>query len=311
MRMLDTAVGGAKRLVRVGLWESQLRSGMPAIMAQKAARPAFRRLWDAEVSVFSQWGEDGILDYLCDFAGLGRPSVVEFGAADFQECNSRFLAEYRNANVLAVDGRDDLESTVLRLNVGWRTTVRAVQTWITPDNANGLLERARGYFGGVDIISLDIDGNDYWVAESLDLSGVSIVLVEYQPLFGATLPVSVPRNDTFDRSKEHYTYLYSGASLQAFVELFARKGLTLVGTNRAVNNAFFLRSDLLEGFPLALPDPADLAEYTDGRIRESRDHDGKLSHLSGRERTDAMADMPLVNTVTGEHLTVGQAAQAG
>src|ERR1700712_2670133 len=124
--MLQGAVTEAKRLVKLRLWQYQMRQGMPAILAQKAARPSFRHLWDAEVSVFSQWGEDGILDHLCDFTGLARPSVVEFGAADFQECNSRFLAEYRNANVLAVDGRPDLASTVNRLDVGWRSTVEPV-----------------------------------------------------------------------------------------------------------------------------------------------------------------------------------------
>jgi hypothetical protein len=309
--VVNVAVGGAKRLVRTRVLEQQLRQGMPAILAQKAARPAFRRLWDAEVSVFSQWGEDGILDYLCDFLGLGRPSVVEFGAADFQECNSRFLAEYRNANVLAVDGRSDLESTVKKLFVGWRTTVDAVQAWITPENADALLTRARTAFGGVDIVSLDIDGNDYWVAESLDLTGVSIVVVEYQPLFGGALPVSVPRNDTFDRGKEHYSWLYYGASLRAYVELFQDRGFTLVGTNRPVNNAFFVRNDRLEGFPLELPDPsADLSDYVDGRIRESRDESGKLDHLSGAARVEVMADMPLVNTATGDRLTVGSSAQA-
>jgi hypothetical protein len=308
---VNGAVGGAKRLVRTRVLEQQLRQGMPAILAQKAARPAFRRLWDAEVSVFSQWGEDGILDYLCDFLGLGRPSVVEFGAADFQECNSRFLAEYRNANVLAVDGRPDLESTVKKLFVGWRTTVEAVQAWITPDNADALLNRARSAFGRVDVLSLDIDGNDYWVAESLDLTGVSIVVVEYQPLFGGALPVSVPRNDTFDRTKEHYSWLYYGASLRAFVQLFEARGFTLVGTNRPVNNAFFVRSDRLQDFPLELPDTAsDLAEYVDGHIRESRDRDGKLDHLSGRARVDVMAEMPLVNTSTGDRVTVGVSAQA-
>ena len=308
MRIVDSAVGGAKRLVRVRVLENQMRMGMPAILAAKAARPAFRRLWDAEVSVFSQWGEDGILDYLCDFLGLGRPSVVEFGAADFQECNSRFLAEYRNANVFAVDGRPDLERTVHSLNVGWRTTVHAVQAWITPDNADGLLARARTEFGGVDIVSLDIDGNDFWVAQSLDLTGVSVVVVEYQPLFGAELPLSVPRNDAFDRTQEHYSWLYYGASLRAFIDLFAAQGLVFVGTNRPVNNAFFVRADRLEGFPLELPDvESGLAEYVDVRIRESRDREGNLDHLSGKARTDVMAEMPLVNTSTGEQTTVSAA----
>lgn len=59
--------------------------------------------------------------------------------------------------------------------------------------------------GGVDLISLDIDGNDYWVAQALDLSSTSILVVEYNPLFGDKLPVSVPRNDKFDRTKEHHS----------------------------------------------------------------------------------------------------------
>jgi hypothetical protein len=308
VQIVNTAVVGAKRLVRVRMLEQQMRQGMPAILAQKAARPGFRRLWDADVSVFSQWGEDGILDYLCDFLGLGRPSVVEFGAADFQECNSRFLAEYRNANVLAVDGRTDLVPSVNSLQIGWRTTVLPVQAWITPENANGLLDQAREAFGGLDIVSLDIDGNDFWVAQSLDLAGVSVVVVEYQPLFGGRATVTIPRDDSFNRTKAHYSNLYYGASLRAFIELFGRSGFRLVGTNRPVNNAFFVREDRLDGFPLELPDPgSDLRDYVDFRIRESRDHSGALSFLSGSKRTDAIADMPLVDTLTGEHLTVAQA----
>jgi hypothetical protein len=278
---------------------------MPAILAAKAARPSFRRLWDAEVSVFSQWGEDGILDYLCDFLDLGRPRVVEFGAADFQECNSRFLAEYRNAAVLAVDGRSDLVPTVRSLPIGWRTTVLPVQTWITPDNANSLVEQARAAFGGVDIVSLDIDGNDYWVAQSLDLTEVSVVVVEYQPLFGATAAVSVPRDDSFDRTAQHHSNLYYGASLRAFVELFDKAGLRFVGSNRPVNNAFFVRGDLLEGWRLALPDvDGDLADFTDVRIRESRDSSGALNFLTGSDRVAAIADRPLVDLRSGAGLTV-------
>jgi hypothetical protein len=312
VQIVNTAVGGAKRLVRTRVLEQQMRQGMPAILAQKAARPGFRRLWDADVSVFSQWGEDGILDYLCDFLSLGRPSIVEFGAADFQECNSRFLAEYRNANVLAVDGRPDLVSSVNGLQIAWRTTVLPVQTWITPDNANGLLDQARSAFGGLDIVSLDIDGNDFWVAQSLDVTGVSVVVVEYQPLFGGVAPVTVPRDDAFDRTKAHYSNLYYGASLRAFVDLFGAAGLRLVGTNRPANNAFFVREDRLEGWQLELPDvSSDLHEYVDCRIRESRDHAGHLSFLSGKARVDVMADMPLVHTGTGERLTVGRAAAQG
>lgn len=281
------------------------RSGVGAIMAQKAARPTFRHLWDAEVPVYSQWGEDGILDYLCDFLDLARPRAVEFGAGNFLECNTRFLAEHRSAAVMAVDARPDLATTIASLRVNWCTTILPRQEWITPLTAPALLKEAQAEFGAVDIVSLDIDGNDYWVADSLPLDEVTIVVVEYNPLFGARYPLSVPRHDNFDRTQAHYSFLYYGASLRAFVTLLARRGLTFLGSNRAGNNAFFVRSSRLAGWPLPVPDPRDLSPYTDWRCRESRDRSGNLDLRTGRERIDIMADLPLVDTVTGEVVPVG------
>jgi hypothetical protein len=285
-------------------------AGAAAIMAQRAARPAFRHLWDAEVPVYSQYGEDGILDYLLDFLDLARPRVVEFGAGDFTECNTRFLAEYRSAAVMAVDARDDLTAKVARLPVNWRTTILVRQSWITPDTAPQLLKEAQAAFGGVDLVSLDIDGNDYWVLESLALDDISVVVAEYNPLFGGLHRVSVPRDDHFDRTRAHYSWLYYGASLPAMVGLLAERGFTFLGSNRACINAFFVRSDHLSGFPLSIPDSQDLRRYTDWRVRESRDRSGQLDFRTGTERLAAVADLPLVDTTTGAALVVQDAHTA-
>lgn len=286
------------------LSEACYRAGVAAILAQRAARQSFVHLWDAEVSVFSQWGEDGILDFLCDHAGLVKPRAVEFGAGNFHECNTRFLAEYRSASVMAVDGRDDPVASVDALSVKWRTAVIARHEWITPVSAAGILRDARAAFGGVDLVSLDIDGNDYWVAEALPLDGEAVVVVEYNPLLGGELPVSVPRDDRFDRTVAHYSWLYYGASLPAFVNLFTERGYTFAGANRAGSNAFFLRGDLASGFPLTLPDPADLSPYVDWRGRESRDQAGRLDYLTGDDRLSVIADLPLVNTVANQTVRV-------
>jgi hypothetical protein len=77
--------------------------GQSAILSSRAASNNFKDLWDAEVKVYSQWGEDGILDYICEAIGISKPNVIEIGAGNFIECNSRFLAESRNANIIAVD----------------------------------------------------------------------------------------------------------------------------------------------------------------------------------------------------------------
>jgi len=281
----------------------QLRIGQAALMAQRAARHTFRHLWDAEVCVFSQWGEDGILDYLCDLTGISKPRVVEFGAGDFTECNSRCLAENRSASVLAVDARTDLESSVMRRDIRWRTTVIPRTEWITPDTAPLAMAAAHEAFGGVDIVSLDIDGNDYWVAESLPLEGVSIVVVEYNPAFGHERSVTVPRDDQFDRTAAHFSWVYYGASLRAFIELFADKGLTFVGTNRACNNAFFLRS-VPDSLPFPVPG-ADLSRFTDVRFREARNESGVLAleHPSAILRRSP--ELALVDTASSTLTNLG------
>jgi hypothetical protein len=269
-----------------------------AILAQRAARGTFRHLWDSEVSVFSQWGEDGILDYLCEALDMVKPKALELGVGNYTECNTRFLAHYRSASVVAVDGRNDLIDTIGSLDLRWKTTIMALEQWITPDNVQEICAQARDFMGDIDILSLDIDGNDYWVAEAIDLTTVRMIVVEYNPVFGAGDPVSVPRNDTFNRSDAHYSCLYYGASLRAFIDLFSSRGFDLVGTNRVGSNAFFVRRNEASFDQLVLPDPQNLDRYVDWRVRESRSVNGELTFLTGSARREMIEDLPLVNVNT-------------
>lgn len=285
----------------------EFRLGQAAILAQRAARDTFTDLWEAEVQVYSQWGEDGIIDYLCDCLSLARPRALELGAGNFLECNTRFLAENRSASVVAVDARSDLGPTLASLPLYWRTSVWALSEWITPETVPGIVARARSLMGGLDIVSLDVDGNDYWVAERLDLEGVGLVILEYNALFGHQRAVTVPRDDQFDRSTAHPSWQYWGASLRAWVDLMRKRGFSIVGTNRACFNAFFCPTARLDDIPLPAVDTADLSRYVDSRIRDSRGADGNLSYLAGRARVDAIRDMPVIDVVTGERITVGAA----
>lgn len=267
--------------------------GQNSIIGSRANSSNFKNLWDAEVKVFSQWGEDGILDFLCETLGISKPKMLEVGAGNFRECNSRFLAEHRNASVYLVDGRPDLINTAERDPLIWKTHLFAVNTWVTPENIQSIYKDAIDKMNGLDIFSLDIDGNDYWVLDSCPIDGVEIMVVEYNPLFGASLPVTVPRDDNFDRRTKHYSCLYYGASLPAFISLFRERGFAFIGTNRVGNNAFFIRSENLN--KLSFKPNADLSVYVDWRIRETRNSEGKLSLHSGFERVNAIRDLPLVN----------------
>lgn len=244
---------------------------------------------DAEFTVFSQFGEDGILQFLVQRVPVEREIFVEFGVEDYHESNTRFLLVHDNWRGLIIDGgRGHLEylrSTAL----GWRHQIDGVSAFIDRDNINDLI-RSAGIEGDIGLLSVDIDGNDYWVLERIDVVSPRILSVEYNSTFGPEAAVTVPYDPGFVRSEHHSSSLYWGASLAALTRLANRKGCALVGSNRAGNNAFFVRRDLLGDIP-----ELTVAEaYAASRFRESRGPDGELTYVSDhRDRLALLAEMPL------------------
>ena len=293
------------RVVAPELRNFRFLTGQAAILSSRANSENFKNLWDAEVKVYSQWGEDGILDYLCERLEISKPNVLEVGAGNFSECNSRFLAENRNASVFAVDGRQDLISSVESSSLRWKNHIFAHETWVSPRNINEIISNAEKAIGKIDIFSLDLDGNDYWILQESNLETVSIVVVEYNPLFGNLRSVSVPRDDEFDRKSKHYSWLYYGASLRAFEYLLGLKDFQFIGTNRVGNNAFFVRKEITSQIPLV--SDKDYSVYTDWRVRETRSKEGRLTFAAGYERVEEISHLELVDVVTGEKTTVGDA----
>ena len=284
----------------------KLAIGDSSINASTAARDQYKYLWDAEVSVFSQNGEDGILNYICDKLELGKPSVIEVGAGNFTECNSRYLAEHRSANVLAVDSRTDLESTVSKLFVYAKTNLLTRTCWVTTENINFLIESAKIEFGDVDIFSLDLDGNDYWVLEAADLSGIKVIVVEFNPLLSKTLPVSVPKDEKFDLTMKHSSWVYYGANLYAFIYLLEQRDFIFIGTTRHGSNAFFIEKSHIGRFNL-LRDY--LVLFSDVRARESRGENGELTFTSADKRQSLIADQPVVIVSTGKVVKISECWQ--
>jgi hypothetical protein len=277
--------------------------GQSAIISSRAAADSFKDLWDAEVKVYSQWGEDGILDYICGAIGVSKPNVIEIGAGNFIECNSRFLAESRNANIIAVDGRNDLKENIETSSVFWKSQIIPLVDWVTPDKINSIILLGEEKFGKIDIFSIDLDGNDYWIIKEANLTKIDVIVLEYNPIFGAIKEVSVPRDDEFDRYRKHFTGLYYGASLRAYIKLLFNKDFIFIGTNRVGNNAFFVKNNLLHNFKIAIP--SDLDKYVDWRIRESREESGRLSYLSGKDRLEVIKELPLIELTTQSEVNVG------
>lgn len=255
-----------------------------------------------EFSVFSQFGEDGMLAYILDHLdGPVAQRFVEFGVESYQEANTRYLVLTRNWEGLVMDGGHRHVEAIRADEVSWRHRLNAVCAFIDRDNINGLIGRA-GFAGELGVLSVDIDGNDYWVAQALNCVTPAVIVVEYNALFGSTAAVSIPYKADFTRTRAHHSNLYWGCSLGAWHHLLHARGFELVGCNSAGNNAFFVRANRL-GANLK---PLSAAEaFQPARFREARDQHGALT-FSAAPPADALS-LPLVDVTTGDTITWAQA----
>lgn len=251
-------------------------------------------LEEVEFQVFSQWGEDGIIQWLINNVDLDRKIFVEFGADDYVECNTRFLLMNNNWSGLIIDGNEEGIKKVREWNIYWKYELTAVAQFITKDNINSIILGA-GIQGDIGLLSVDIDGNDYWVLDAIDCIQPRILICEYNNVFGSDKRVTVPYDETFFRTDKHYSNLYWGCSLGALQSWAEKKGYYYMGSNSAGNNAFFVRRDCISCDRL----PNKRNEFVESKYRESRDENGKLTFLKGWERLKVIKEMELVNLDTG------------
>ena len=239
-----------------------------------------------EFKVFSQFGDDGIIQYLIHRLAPLPDSFVEFGVENYRESNTRFLLLNDNWRGLVLDGDQNCIRQIQNDEIYWRHTLTAKCAWVTRDNINELL-REVGFSDEIGLLSIDIDGNDYWIWEKLDAVDPAIVIAEYNSIFGPDLIVTIPYDPNFARHKAHYSGQFWGASLSALTLLATRKGYSLVGCNSAGNNAYFVRKDKTDHVRVLDAKEA----FVDARWRDSRDKNGTLTHLTGSERFQAIAEL--------------------
>jgi hypothetical protein len=221
-----------------------------------------RKFNDVEFRCFSQNGEDGILLYIFSLIGTTNRKCVEMCAGDGIECNTANLIVNHGWVGLLVDG---IASNVRRGRAFYsrcRDTFvwppRLVRQWITAENVNQILLDS-GFCGEIDLLSLDLDGVDYWIWRAIEAVRPRVVVLEFNDIWGVERSVTVPYAPRFAAKFGQHGAEYFGASLPAFVKLGRDKGYRLVGSGR-FGNAFFLRNDT--GLSL-LPeiDPAKCLEH--------------------------------------------------
>lgn len=258
----------------------------------KLARGA-NSLKDAEFKVFSQFGDDGIIQYLISHVKPRADTFIEFGVENYEEANTRFLLMNDNWKGLIIDGSSAFIDAIKASSFYWRYSLKAIASFVTVENINQLLVSS-GIIGPIGLLSIDIDGNDFWVWKAITVVDADIVVIEYNSLFGAERSISVPYRPDFVREQAHYSYLYFGASLRALYNLALEKGYAFVGCNQAGNNAYFVKQEKLNGIPELSVEEG----YVYSRFRESRNQDGQMSFLDGPERSALLEGLPVINTLT-------------
>ena len=256
---------------------------------QIANTPRLDQLADAEFRVSSQWGEDGIIEWLINKIPACGGTFVEFGVENYRESNTRFLLQHRNWRGLVLDGNGAQLNRLKHDPIFWRHDLTAIEAFITPDNINEHISKA-GFDGDIGLLSIDIDGQDFWVLEALDVVSPKILVCEYNAVLGDLHAITVPRDPNFRRLDAHWSGQYFGASLAAIRLLAERKGYVFCGTNSNGVNAFFVRSDAAAPILDAI---GDITAYPSTH-RDSLSSAGQRTFVARENRAALISDLPVM-----------------
>ncbi|MDQ6675550.1 MAG: hypothetical protein M3069_33280 [Chloroflexota bacterium] len=211
-------------------------------------------LAEAQFRSYSQNGEDGILLYIFSLIGTTSKTVVEMCAGNGIECNAaNLILNHRWIGLLFDGDEQNIQSGktfyAAHRDTNWLRPTLA-HAWITAENVNDLI-RSNGVAGEIDLLSLDMDGMDYWIWKAMDCIRPRVVVLEYNWVWGTERSVTVPYTTDFvntDPGGVHggNGWIYFGGSLPAFVKLAREKGYRLVGCEEWGFNAFFIRADVGE-----------------------------------------------------------------
>lgn len=250
-----------------------------------------KSLYDTEFKVFSQFGDDGIIQYLINKIDIKNKIFIEFGVEDYTESNTRFLLINDNWTGLVMDGSENNLTRIKNDDLYWRHDLIAKSVFITAENINQLIKE-EGIFGDIGLLHIDIDGNDYWIWKALEVVEPVIMILEYNSVFGYDRAITIPYKADFDRTSAHHSNLYFGSSLLSLCDLADERGYAFIGCNSAGNNAYFVKKESLQDIkPLTVEEG-----YVESKFRESRDSDGKLNYLRGEKRLESIRGLPVYNT---------------
>jgi hypothetical protein len=200
-----------------------------------------KRLLTYGFRAYSQHDEDGMIHEIFQRIGVSNQTFLEFGVGDGTENNTLYLllAGWRG---LWIDGNDANGASINRRFASFVQSGKLtfLHRFVNRDSINEIIEKGN-LSGEIDLLSIDIDGNDYWVWEALSQVQPRVVVVEYNAVFRPPIAVVADYDENFVWDGTSYY----GASLKALESLASLKGYVLVGSSLSGINAFFVKRDLV------------------------------------------------------------------
>lgn len=196
--------------------------------------------------VFSQFEEDGLLLYIFSLIGMSQKTFVEIGSDDGVNSNSANLYFNFGWRGLFIDGNSESIKRGKRFfskyphNWFYQPKFKCAQ--VKSENVNDLI-RDEGIEGEIGLLSIDIDGNDYWVWDAMNVINPQVVIIETHSEFGLN-NIVVPYDPDYSYPGKHP--IYHGASPIAMTKLASKKGYRLVGANELGFNFIFVRNGILD-----------------------------------------------------------------
>jgi len=249
-----------------------------------------------EFKVYSQWGDDGIIQYLIYKLNITNKTFIEFGVGNYFESNTHFLLVNNNWSGFVIDGSKQRMDFVRNSSFFWRYDLKLKTAFINKDNINKLLSESN--FKDIGLLHIDLDGNDYWILNSIDMTKYSpdILILEYNSNFGSERSITVPYDPLFSCIKAHYSGQYFGASISALNSLAMKKGYYYIGSNSAGNNAYFLQNKFMH-----IISSKEINEcFLPAKFRDERNQNGELLFTSRESCINSIRDLPVFNIKTNK-----------
>jgi hypothetical protein len=259
---------------------------------------------DYEFRVFSQFGDDGIIQYLINNVEIKKNErkFIEIGVGDYSESNTRFLLMKDYWKGLILDGSKQILTVKKKYyDLIWKNKLKVGYEWITKDNINEVFQKYK-FDNDVGVLSIDVDGNDYWIWKNINIINPIIIVIEYNSLFGKKNKTLVPYFENFQRNSAHKSGLYWGSSISALVDLGKSKGYDLVGGNSAGVNLYFVRNDRRD-----LLNRVDIEDaYFEQKFSDIKDDNGNFLDITYEEKLNLIKDLKLFDLTNNKLVKISE-----